>query len=82
MNYTTINLQLGQEEREVEVQYNYTPAIIGEGLEPDAKEEFELVSLLDTEEGCYLVHEDDMGHLLDVLADEIIILIKEQKQQH
>lgn len=82
MNYCTINLQLGQEEREVEVAFNHTPAIIGEGLEPSAKEEFELVSLLGTETSTYLVHESDMGHLLEILAEEIITLIKEQKQDY
>lgn len=82
MNYVTIYLQLGDDAREVEVAFNYLPEEKQTYDDPGCDEEFELVSLFDIESDCYLVHEDDMGHLLDVLADEIIILIKEQKQQH
>jgi len=79
--FAEIELQLGAKEYELEIQFNYTPASKGSLFEPPEAEEFEVykVTVLRVSKDIYTDPEfnDDM---IDLLNDEIIEKIKEQKE--
>ena len=84
--YAEIELQLGTKEYELEIQFNYTPASKGSLFEPPEAEEFEVykVTVLGVTDETYMLcglnspeFNDDM---IDLLNDEIIEKIKEQKE--
>ena len=79
--YADIELQLGDKEYDCEVRFNYTPASKCSQFEPPEAEEFEIykVTVLGVSKDDYTDPEfnDDM---IDLLNDEIIKKIKEQKE--
>lgn len=77
--YVTIELQIGKKSYECEVRFNYTPAVAATKFEPSESEEFEVFKVLvieDSYHGCKILNDD----LIDLLNDEIIEKIQEQKQ--
>lgn len=76
--YAEVELQLGSKEHKCEVLFNYTPASQGSQFEPPEAEEFDIfrVTVLD----CNGVEFDLNDDILDLLNDEIIAKIKEQKE--
>lgn len=81
--YDTIFLQLGNKEFEVEVRYTYEPAERGcitgshdTAVEPQ-DDQWEIIDLTDAKTGKPIVHEDDQGHLIDMLQGQIIEKLKE-----
>lgn len=76
--YADIELRLGSKEYECEVRFNYTPASKSSQFEQPEAEEFDIwqVTLVD-KDGFECKFNDDMINLLN---DEIIEKIKEQKE--
>lgn len=79
--FAEIEFKLGAKEYECEVRFNYTPESKGSQFEPPEDEEFEIfsVSVVIYSNGNYIYSKfsDDM---IDLLNDEIIAKIKEQKE--
>lgn len=83
MNYKTITLQLGEQEREVEIEFNYYPAeparLTGH---PDDRhhgepESFEICGIFDVETKL-IIADDLVGQgLIQLLEEEIIAKLKE-----
>ena len=87
MNYKTIMLQLGEQEREVEIEFNYYP---GEPAlltgHPDDRhsgepESFEICAIFDVETKL-IIADDAHGHvLIQLLEEEIINKLKEARNE-
>ena len=75
--FAEIELQLGAKEYELEIQFNYTPASKGSQFEPPEAEEFEICNVTVLGVDWFPEFNDDM---IDLLNDEIIKKIKEQKE--
>lgn len=76
--YADIELQLGAKEYECEVRFNYTPASQGSQFEQPEVEEFDVWQVtLSDKDGFECKFNDD---ILNLLNDEIIAKIKEQKE--
>ena len=75
--FSEIELQLGAKEYELEIQFNYTPASQGSQFEPPEVEEFEIFKVTVLGVDWFPEFNDDM---IDLLNDEIIEKIKEQKE--
>lgn len=84
--YAYIELQLGAKEYECEVRFNYTPASKGSQFEPPEAEEFEVykVTLLNVTDETYILcglnNPEFNDEMINLLNDEIIEKIKEQKE--
>ena len=83
MNYKTIMLQIGEQEREVEIEFNYYPGVPArltghpDDRHPVEPESFEICGIFDVATSL-VIADDTVGNvLLRLLNDEIIAKLKE-----
>lgn len=87
MNYKTIMLQLGEQEREVEIEFNYWPGepaqLTGhpDDRHPGEPESFEICGIFDVETKL-IIADDLIGNgLIQLLEEEIITKLKEARDE-
>ena len=87
MNYKTITLQLGEQEREVEIEFNYyqgEPAQLTghpDDRHPGWPESFEICGVFDVETKL-IIADDLVGQgLIQLLEEEIITKLKESRNE-
>ena len=87
MQYETIYLQIGSNEREIEVQFTYKsevkPCLTGNpDFQHDGEpEQFDIVSLFDVETKTVIASDSDKSNFIALVEDEIKELIKEARSQ-